>query len=84
VIKQSACSQAGGGHACESRRMEEVSRGIGAAIVRRLIQKKMGVAFTYSNASEKAVALATEIQSGGGRALAIKADSDAQCVIYGH
>lgn len=35
----------------------------------------MAVAFTYSNASEKAVALATEIQSGGGRALAIKADS---------
>ena len=51
------------------------SRGIGAAIVRRLIREKMAVAFTYSSSPEKAVALATEIESGGGRALAIKADS---------
>jgi len=40
------------------------SRGIGADIVRRLIQQKMGVAFTYSNASEKAEALATESKVG--------------------
>lgn len=51
------------------------SRGIGAAIVRRLIREKMTVAFTYSNAPEKAVALAAEIESSGGSALAIKADS---------
>jgi NAD(P)-dependent dehydrogenase (short-subunit alcohol dehydrogenase family) len=51
------------------------SRGIGAAIVRRLIREKMAVAFTYSSAQEKAVALAAEIESEGGRALTIKADS---------
>lgn len=51
------------------------SRGIGAAIVRRLIREKIAVAFTYSSAQEKAVALAAEIESRGGRALAIKADS---------
>ena len=51
------------------------SRGIGAAIVRRLIREKMAVAFTYSSAPEKAVALAAEIESEGGRALTINADS---------
>ena len=51
------------------------SRGIGAAIVRRLIREKMAVAFTYSSAPEKAVALVAEIEIEGGRALTIKADS---------
>jgi 3-oxoacyl-[acyl-carrier protein] reductase len=35
----------------------------------------MAVAFTYSSAEEKAVALAAEIESRGGSALAIKAES---------
>jgi len=51
------------------------SRGIGAAIVRRLAREKIAVAFTYSSSPEKAVTLAAEIESGGGRALAFKADS---------
>ena len=48
------------------------SRGIGAAIVRRLIREEMAVAFTYASVREKALALAAETT---GRALAIKADS---------
>jgi short-subunit dehydrogenase involved in D-alanine esterification of teichoic acids len=51
------------------------SRGIGAAIVRRLIQEEVAVAFTYSSAREKALTLAAEIEGCGGRALAIQADS---------
>ena len=57
------------------------SRGIGAAIVRRLVKDGAAVAFTYSNAREKAVALAAEIEGRGGKALAIQADSaDAEAV----
>lgn len=51
------------------------SRGIGAAIVRRLAQEGAAVAFTYSAASDKAEALVQSIAGQGGRALAIKADS---------
>lgn len=51
------------------------SRGIGAAIVRRLAREKIAVAFTYSSSSEKAFSLAAEIEGEEGRALAIKADS---------
>jgi 3-oxoacyl-[acyl-carrier protein] reductase len=51
------------------------SRGIGAAIVQRLIQEKVAVAFTYSRAREKALGLVAEIERRGGRALAIQADS---------
>ena len=51
------------------------SRGIGAAIVRRLAREKIAVAFTYSSSSEKALSLAAEIEGEEGRALAIKADS---------
>jgi 3-oxoacyl-[acyl-carrier protein] reductase len=57
------------------------SRGIGAAIVRRLAKDGAAVAFTYAASEEKAKALAAEIASQGGKALAIKADSaDAQAV----
>jgi 3-oxoacyl-[acyl-carrier protein] reductase len=51
------------------------SRGIGAAIVRRLSQDGATVAFTYASSADKAAALAAEIKAGGGNALAIKADS---------
>ncbi len=51
------------------------SRGIGAAIVRRLVKDGVSVAFTYSNAREKATTLVAEIESHGGKALAIHADS---------
>ena len=51
------------------------SRGIGAAIVRRLAGEGAAVAFTYTASAEKADALAAEIEAGGGTALAIAADS---------
>lgn len=53
------------------------SRGIGAAIVRRLAADGADVAFTYVSASSRdsAAALARELEAGGRRARAIQADS---------
>src|SRR6478752_796036 len=51
------------------------SRGIGAAIVRRLAADGAAVAFTYSSSDDRAKALTAEIEASGGKALAIKADS---------
>ncbi|MBE9463811.1 SDR family NAD(P)-dependent oxidoreductase [Dyadobacter subterraneus] len=51
------------------------SRGIGAAIVRRLAADGAKVAFTYTSSADKAKALAAEINAGGGNALAIAADN---------
>jgi 3-oxoacyl-[acyl-carrier protein] reductase len=51
------------------------SRGIGAGIVRRLASDGASVAFTYSNSEEKALHLVREIESSGGKALALRADS---------
>jgi 3-oxoacyl-[acyl-carrier protein] reductase len=51
------------------------SRGIGAAIVRRLVRDGAAVAFSYSNAKDAADALVHSIQFEGGRALALKIDS---------
>jgi len=51
------------------------SRGIGAAIVRRLAQEGAAVAFTYASSDDKARALVASIEADGGLALAIKADS---------
>jgi len=51
------------------------SRGIGAAIVQRLAREGASVAFTYVSSEEKAQALVKTIESSGGKALAIKADS---------
>jgi len=51
------------------------SRGIGAGIVRRLASDGASVAFSYSNSEEKALQLVREIESLGGKALALKADS---------
>jgi 3-oxoacyl-[acyl-carrier protein] reductase len=57
------------------------SRGIGAAIVRRLAQDGAAVAFTYATSKHKAEEVARAIEAGGGKALAIQADSaDAQAV----
>ena len=57
------------------------SRGMGAAIVRRLAAEGRPVTFTYAQAADKAVALADEIEKAGGRALAIQADSaDAEAI----
>lgn len=51
------------------------SRGIGAAIVKRLASDGAAVAFTYVNSQQKSEALVKEIEATGGRALAIRADS---------
>ena len=51
------------------------SRGIGAAIVRRLAQNGASVAFTYSASESKASALAAEVKAACGNALPINADS---------
>lgn len=58
------------------------SRGIGAAIVRKLAADGASVSFTYSRSGEKAENIVAEITAAGGSALAILADSeDAQAVI---
>jgi len=48
---------------------------IGAGIVRRLAADGASVAFTYSSSKEKALQLISEIESTGGKALSLKADS---------
>lgn len=57
------------------------SRGIGAAIARRLASDGAAVAITYSNAKQSAEEVVRSIESAGGRALAIQADNvDASAV----
>jgi 3-oxoacyl-[acyl-carrier protein] reductase len=57
------------------------SRGIGAAVVRRLASDGATVAFTYAVSEDRAKALVAEIEKAGGTALAIQADSgDAEAV----
>ena len=51
------------------------SRGIGAAIARRLAREGAAVALTYNASPEKADEVVRGIKEGGGRAIAIKADS---------
>jgi 3-oxoacyl-[acyl-carrier protein] reductase len=51
------------------------SKGIGAGIVRRLASDGASVAFTYSRSEQEASQLTSEIESAGGTALALKADS---------
>jgi NAD(P)-dependent dehydrogenase (short-subunit alcohol dehydrogenase family) len=51
------------------------SRGIGAAIARRLAQDGAAVAFTYVSAAEKAQAVAKQIDADGGRVLVIEANN---------
>ena len=51
------------------------SRGIGAAIARRLAQAGAAVAFTYVSAADKAQAVAKQIDADGGTALVIQADN---------
>ena len=51
------------------------SRGIGAAIVRRLAEEGADVALTYASAADKAAEIARAVEAAGRGALAIKADS---------
>lgn len=57
------------------------SKGIGAAIVKRLAADGAAVAFTYASSPQKAGEVVQAIESAGGKALAIRADSaDAKAV----
>ena len=51
------------------------SRGLGAAIAKRLASDGAAVAITYTSSPDKAAAVVREIEAAGGRALAIQADS---------
>jgi len=51
------------------------SRGIGAAVVKRLAREGAAVAFTYVSSRAAAEALATSIEDAGGHATALHADS---------
>ncbi|MBW7968104.1 SDR family oxidoreductase [Bradyrhizobium sp. BR 10289] len=50
------------------------SRGIGAAIARRLAQDGIAVAINYASGRDAAEALVAEIKAAGGRAVAVQAD----------
>ena len=57
------------------------SRGIGAAIARRLAADGASVAVTYSKGAYAAASVVKEIEGGGGKAIAIQADAaDADAV----
>src|SRR5580704_15375623 len=51
------------------------SRGIGAAIAKRLASDGAKVAITYSKGADAAAAVVKEIERGGGKAIAIQADA---------
>jgi 3-oxoacyl-[acyl-carrier protein] reductase len=51
------------------------SRGIGAAIVKRLASDGAAVAFTWVSKPERARELVAAVEAGGGRAIALHADS---------
>lgn len=60
------------------------SRGIGAAIVKRLAREGAHVALTYSGSAKQAGEIVKDAQNQGVRALAIQADSaDAKAVVAG-
>jgi len=50
------------------------SRGIGAAIARRLAKEGFAVAINYSSSQKEAEALLTALQASGARAIAVQAD----------
>src|SRR5882672_7641994 len=57
------------------------SRGIGAAIAKRLAVDGAGVAVTYSKGADAAASVVKEIERRGGKAIAIQADAaDADAV----
>src|SRR6202521_4037327 len=57
------------------------SRGIGAAIAKRLAANGASVAVTYSKGADAAASVVKEIERGGGKVIAIQADAaDADAV----
>lgn len=59
------------------------SRGIGAAIARRLAADGASVVLTYAKSPEKAVEVQKAIEASGGKALAIQADSADAAAVQG-
>jgi 3-oxoacyl-[acyl-carrier protein] reductase len=59
------------------------SRGIGAGIVKRLAKEGAAVAFTYATSYEQATQLVQFVEAGGGRALALQADSADAAAVRG-
>ena len=57
------------------------SRGIGAAIAKRMAKDGADVAITYSSSPERAAQLVQEIANAGGKAVAIKADAADQSAV---
>jgi 3-oxoacyl-[acyl-carrier protein] reductase len=57
------------------------SRGIGAAIAKRLAREGADVAITYSSSPERAQQVVDEIIKAGGKAIAIKADAADQAAV---
>jgi 3-oxoacyl-[acyl-carrier protein] reductase len=51
------------------------SRGIGAAIAKRLATEGASVAITYTKGADAAAAVIKEIENAGGKAIAIQADA---------
>src|SRR2546426_12476616 len=51
------------------------SRGIGAAITKRLAADGASAAFTYAKGADAAASVVKEIERGGGKAIAIQADA---------
>src|SRR5258708_26609294 len=51
------------------------SRGIGAAITKRLAADGASVAFTYAKGADAAASVVKEIERAGGKAIAIQADA---------
>ena len=56
------------------------SRGIGAAIAKRLAADGASVAVTYSKGADAAASVVKEIERGGGKAIASQADAAADAV----
>jgi len=50
-------------------------RGIGAAVARRLAVEGAAIAVTYARSQDRAEALIADIEAGGGRGMAIRADN---------
>ena len=59
----------------KTRTRHRRSRGIGAAIAKRLAADGASVAITYTKGADAAASVVKEIESAGGKAIAIQADA---------
>lgn len=59
------------------------SRGIGAAIAKRLAADGAAIALTYISSADRAQAVVRDIEAAGGRAIALKADSSDAAALTG-